>query len=222
AWMDDEATLTRTGGVLGSPAYMSPEQILGRPVDRRSDLFAAAVSLYQLLSDRLPFEGKSLMEMAHNVAYSEPAPLPPSVPHALARATLRGLQKSPAARYATATEFAAALRPPAAPPPRPLPDLAPGPAAVLPADAPTATVVDAGSRCSRHPARPAAGLCQACRRPLCRACVRGDRPPYFCRIHTPVTIFGISAVRLEVALALAAFLLLLLCLSPVGYAALWR
>jgi serine/threonine protein kinase len=226
ARIESEATLTRTGGILGSPAYMSPEQILGRQVDRRSDLFSLAATLYQLLADRLPFEGAGLMEMAHNVAYAEPRPLPPSVPYALARVVLRGLQKSPAARFATAAEFAHALRRAAAGP-----ETAPAAATPLvpplpagPADGePLArTVLDAAARCPRHPRQPAVGHCRACGRALCRACARQDRPPYYCFIHRPVTIFGISAVRLEVALAALAFLLLLLTLSPLGYAAFTR
>jgi serine/threonine protein kinase len=224
AWMENEATLTRTGGVLGSPAYMSPEQILGRPVDRRSDLFSAAVTLYQLLANRLPFAGAGLMEMAHNVAYAEPEPLPAHVPYALARVVLRGLQKSPAARYATTTEFAGALRATLArqaPAARVLPP-APAPAGPVAGTCPTApalaaTVVQADLRCARHPRQPAIGLCQVCSRPLCPACARRDRPPFYCFIHAPVTFFGISIVRLEVTLAVLVFLLLLLSLSPVGY-----
>jgi serine/threonine-protein kinase len=225
AWMESEATLTRTGGVLGSPAYMSPEQILGRPVDRRSDLFAAAVTLYQLLADRLPFESAGLMELAHKVAYAEPAPLPPEVPYPLSRAVLQGLQKSPAARFATATEFAGALRatqsgrfasPVAAPAALEETLAAPSlPGSLVP-------VMNGTGPCARHPRRPALGHCRACGRALCAQCARTERPPYFCYVHAPVTLFGISTVRLEVLLTALAFLFLLLCLSPLGYAAFRR
>lgn len=214
AWMENEATLTRTGGVLGSPAYMAPEQILGKPVDRRADLFSACATLYQLASGSLPFEGASLMEMAHNVAYSEPRALGPEVPHLLSRAVLKGLQKTPAARFATATEMAQALRNAQAAGPQP----GPAPAAASePAAAPEYTVIDLTTRCSRHAGRPAVGHCQACRRPLCRHCARPSGSHVYCVIHRPVTLFGISTVRLEVAIALVAFLLLLLTLSPLGY-----
>lgn len=216
AWMESEATLTRTGGVLGSPAYMAPEQILGRSTDHRSDLFSAAATLYQVVSGSLPFAGTSLMEMAHNVAYSEPQPLPAHVPYALGRVILKGLQKSPAARHATATELAQALR--NATDTRPTASVA-APAQPGPAD-PNATIVDLASRCSRHAGRTAIGHCQACRKPLCRACARADEPPFYCLVHQPVTLFGISTVRLEVALATLAFLLLLLSLTPVGILAL--
>jgi serine/threonine-protein kinase len=213
AWMESEATLTRTGGVLGSPAYMAPEQILGRSVDRRADLFSAAATLYQIAAARLPFEGAGLLEMAHNVAYTPPHPLPPEVPHALGRAILKGLQKTPAARFGTATEFAQALR--GALPATGTPVSASASAA--PTAAPEYTVIDLATRCSRHAGRPAVGHCEACRRPLCRHCARPSGSQVYCIIHRPVTLFGISTVRLEVALALLAFLLLLLTLSPVGY-----
>lgn len=213
AWMESEATLTRTGGVLGSPAYMAPEQILGRSTDRRSDLFSAAATLYQCVTGTLPFPGGTLMEMAHNVAYAEPRPLPADVPYALGRAILRGLQKTPAARFNTATEFAQALRNATS-----TVDLAQPPPATLEATAaPLGTVIDLSSRCSRHPGRAAVGRCQACHKPLCRHCARKEDPPYFCLVHQPVTLFGISTVRLEVAVATLAFLILLLVMSPFGF-----
>jgi serine/threonine protein kinase len=213
AWMENEATLTRTGGVLGSPAFMAPEQILGRAVDRRADLFSAGATLYQMATGSLPFVGSTLLEMAHSVAYEEPRPLPPTVPHLLARAILKGLQKTPAARYATATEFAQALRS-AIPALGAAPGPQPGPGA---ATALTATVIDPRSRCSRHAGRPAVGQCRACRRSLCRHCAKGDGDAVYCLVHQPVTLFGISTVRFEIAIALAAFLLLLLSLSPLGF-----
>jgi eukaryotic-like serine/threonine-protein kinase len=228
AWMEQEATLTRTGGILGSPAYMSPEQILGQPVDRRSDLFSTAVTLYQLLTDRLPFQGSGLMELAHNVAYSDPSPLPPEIPYPLSRAIMRGLRKSAGARYGTASEFAGVIR--AAVTTR----AAPGAARVVLPSVPNPTAATSGEvtlpdaaaipvdRCDRHPRQPALGHCGACGRALCRHCTHQQRPPYFCFLHTPITLFGISTVRLEVAAAAVAFLLLLLCLGPLGYAALWK
>lgn len=229
ARVESEATLTRTGGILGSPAYMSPEQILGKPVDRRSDLFSTAVTLYQLLADRLPFAGGSLMEMAHNVAYSDPQPLPAGVPYALTRVVLQGLQKTPAARYMTAREFHTALiqsmasrsrRPAAAAVAQ---QATSAPATASPALAAlAATMLDTQGCCARHPRQASVGQCLACHRPLCRTCARRDRPPYYCYLHTPVTLLGFSPVRLEVALLALTFFFLLFCLTPFGHAALWK
>ncbi len=224
AWMENEATLTRTGGILGSPAYMSPEQILGRSVDRRSDVFSVAATLYQLLTDRLPFTGSGLMEMAHNVAYADPSPLPSDIPRAIVRVVEQGLQKTPAARFASAADLAGALeRALAAPsgnrvsPPSPV-ATTPTFLAQVVAPAQTPTVHDAIAWCARHPRRHALGYCQACGRSLCSLCTRQTQAPHFCALHAPVTVCGINLVRLEVALMAAFFLLLLLVLSPLGYA----
>jgi hypothetical protein len=62
--------------------------------------------------------------------------------------------------------------------------------------------------------------CTACGRPMCAMCARTDKPPFYCYVHAPVTLFGVSTVRMEVAMATLGFLLLLLCLSPLGYMAL--
>ncbi len=216
AWMENEATLTRTGGVLGSPAYMSPEQVLGKPVDRRSDVYSLAVTLYQLLTGSLPFAGGSILELAQQVAYETPSP--PVLPgyERLVRALMTGLQKSPNARHASAADFGDALR-------ASVSDEAPRPASA-PAVSATleSTVLDTPSTapvrvCPRHPRQPVVGECAVCSRPLCPACARG-RGKLFCRMHAPLTLFGVSTVRLEVAVALAAFLSLLLAATTWGAA----
>jgi serine/threonine-protein kinase len=216
-WMQNEATLTRTGGMLGSPAYMSPEQILARPIDPRSDQFSAAAALYQLLTDRLPFPGAGLMELAQKVVHGEPDPLPDHIPPALRLAIGRALRKLPEERFATASDFADALQAtspevlawaPAAP-------VTPAPVVASP---PELTVVDAGSRCNRHRGRPAIARCAACGKGVCRQCTRQEHAPYYCMVHAPVTLFGVSLVRLEVALVLLLFLLLLFGVGPLGRA----
>jgi serine/threonine-protein kinase len=207
AWMENEATLTRTGGVLGSPAYMSPEQVLGKPVDRRSDVYSLAVTLYQVLTGALPFEGGSLLELAQQVAYQTPPP--PCLPghERLVRAMMQGLQKSPNARHASAADFADALRAAlTSDEVRPATPLAE--ATLL--DAPATTRV-----CPRHPRQPVLGDCAVCGRALCAACARG-RGRLYCRMHAPLTLFGISTVRLEVAIALAAFVSLMLAATTWG------
>jgi serine/threonine-protein kinase len=113
---DPEATehnsQTRVGDVLGTPNYMSPEQVLGLRVDSRSDLFSAGVVLFKLLTGALPFEGDSVISVAVKIAKSE-APsvdkLRPNLPLSLRRVVERALKKQPEKRYQTGEEFAQAL-----------------------------------------------------------------------------------------------------------------
>ncbi len=98
--------------MLGTPSYMSPEQILGLPIDGRSDLFSAGVILYQFLTGERPFTGSSTVTM-HKVLEEEP--LPPSrfnvqVPGAMDAVVRKALAKRPDERFQTAEEFADALR----------------------------------------------------------------------------------------------------------------
>lgn len=107
-----DATRTRTGMVLGTPSFMAPEQIAGRHVDGRSDLYALGVTLFQLLTGQLPFQGESLAELMYKVT-NETAPdlrsLRPDLPEALARAVARALAKSPQDRYQDGDALAADL-----------------------------------------------------------------------------------------------------------------
>jgi len=105
--------LTDAGEVKGKVAYVSPEQVSGLPVDRRSDIFSIGVLLYLLTTGRHPFKGESASETVRNIASPAPA-LPPSAivadyPPALEAVILRALQKPPEARFATAEEMACAL-----------------------------------------------------------------------------------------------------------------
>jgi serine/threonine-protein kinase len=108
-----EATqATQAGSVLGTPNYMSPEQVLGGKVDSRSDLFAAGVVLYQLLTGHLPFEGETLISVAYKITKTEPASLDkvrPDLPLSLRRIVDRALKKQPEKRFQTGEEFAKAL-----------------------------------------------------------------------------------------------------------------
>jgi len=108
----ESSNMTQAGTVLGTPSYMSPEQIMGLPVDGRSDLFSAGVILYQFLTGERPFSGSATATM-HKVL--EEDPLPPSrfnvqVPGAMDAVVRKALAKRPDERYQTADEFAAALR----------------------------------------------------------------------------------------------------------------
>jgi serine/threonine-protein kinase len=66
---------TQTGVVLGTPSYMSPEQIAGQKVDGRSDLFSLGVVFYELLSGERPFQGDSIATLMFNITASSPAPI---------------------------------------------------------------------------------------------------------------------------------------------------
>lgn len=108
----EDSDLTRFGDQLGSPAYMSPEQILGKKVDRRSDLFSVGVVLYEMLTGRKPFSGQSVTEIMHKVLRKEAQSarrLEPSLSPAADRLLRKALQKKPEDRFQTAQELADAL-----------------------------------------------------------------------------------------------------------------
>ncbi|SHN13039.1 serine/threonine-protein kinase [Cryptosporangium aurantiacum] len=98
------------GLMFGSPYYMAPEQITAGGISPATDVYALGAVAYSCLAGRAPFTGDSLTEIVQLVVRQEPAPLPDDVPVGLAAAVLRALSKVPAARYADASEFAAALR----------------------------------------------------------------------------------------------------------------
>jgi len=108
----ESSSLTQVGTVVGTPNYMSPEQIMGLPVDGRSDLFAAGVILYQFLTGERPFAGSSTTTM-QKVLKEEP--LPPStlnvqLPPAIDAVVRKALAKRADDRFQSAREFSAALR----------------------------------------------------------------------------------------------------------------
>jgi eukaryotic-like serine/threonine-protein kinase len=104
---------TRTGVVLGTPSFMSPEQLQGRGITGRSDLFSLAVSLYQLLTGQLPFRGDSMPSLMMKIA-QEPHPricaINPSLPTGADAFFDRALAKDPADRYESGASLAQALR----------------------------------------------------------------------------------------------------------------
>jgi len=107
------STSTRTGIVLGTPSFMAPEQLEGRNVTGRSDLFALGVTLFQLLAGQLPFRADSMTGLMDKIANAEHPPLHtirPDLPSCVSTIVDRALQKDPAARYPTAGEMARALR----------------------------------------------------------------------------------------------------------------
>ena len=107
------ASQTRAGSVLGSPFYMSPEQIAGDTVDSRSDLFSLGTCLYQLLTGERPFRGDSVASIGYKIVHVDPRPANSphgSLPDSLKEALQRALAKNPDERFATGSEMAAALR----------------------------------------------------------------------------------------------------------------
>ena len=104
---------TSTGIVLGTPRYMSPEQIGGQPVDQRSDIFSLGTVLYEMLTRTMLFAGDDVNQIAHNVANAEATPpsrTNPEVPQIVDFIVARALKKDPAVRYQDAYEMAADLR----------------------------------------------------------------------------------------------------------------
>ena len=107
-----ETRMTRTGTSLGTPAYMSPEQAQGMPVDHRSDIYALGVMLYEMLAGTLPFQADTPVALLHQHVATPPPPLRervPGIPKNLEKIVMRALAKNPDDRYATAGEFADAL-----------------------------------------------------------------------------------------------------------------
>ncbi len=107
------STETRSGVVLGTPAYLSPEQATGGAIDGRSDLFSLGTLLYEAITGRTPFAGNSFIEIAANVLHVEPAApskINPAIPSELDFITLKALSKKASKRYQTAKELIADLQ----------------------------------------------------------------------------------------------------------------
>lgn len=109
----DEPSLTRTTEMVGTPAFMAPEQIAGGTIDRRTDVYALGVTLYLTLTLRRPFEGENYEQTIHQILKREPTPprrLDPRIPSDLETICLRAMEKSPTTRFQTAADLARDLR----------------------------------------------------------------------------------------------------------------
>ncbi len=148
-----ETRLTATGTIVGTPEYMSPEQVRGRTADARSDQYSLAVVAYEMLSGQVPFEAESTLALLHKVAYEPPPPIcqaQPDLPKGIEAVLNKALAKEPGDRYTKVSDFVDALeralageavervptlvmqverapRPIAAPPPQPEPVPTPAP-----------------------------------------------------------------------------------------------
>ncbi len=109
---DTGSRITQVGSVLGTAAYLAPEQATGEEASPRSDLYALGVVAYQFLSGRLPYEAQSLTELALKQQREHPpllSEVDPDVPHGVALAVARALELDPARRYGSADELREAL-----------------------------------------------------------------------------------------------------------------
>ena len=108
-----DSSLTKTGSVMGTPAYMSPEQVNGVKVDGRSDIFSLGVILYELLTGKKPFKGDTMPSLMFAIIKEEP-PSPSTVDASIApvwgEILKKALAKNRDERYATVKEFATAVR----------------------------------------------------------------------------------------------------------------
>jgi predicted Ser/Thr protein kinase len=108
-----EHLMTQAGEVLGTPAYMSPEQVLSEPVDGRSDIFSLGIILYELCAGERPFRGDSLGAVFQAITQASPVPLSernPEIPPAIAEVVARCLRRNPRDRFQSGEDLAAALR----------------------------------------------------------------------------------------------------------------
>ena len=108
-----DSSKTKTGMVLGTPSYMSPEQLAGKRVDGRSDLFSLGVMLYQLITGRLPFQGDSMATLMYKIANEEHTPpeeVRPELPRCIGIIINRALTKDREKRYQTGAQMASDIR----------------------------------------------------------------------------------------------------------------
>ncbi len=111
--LEAEATvMTRTGQILGTPRYMSPEQVEAKDVDHRSDLYSLGLILYEMFTADVPFRGESTLQLMYqrvNETPEDPRSVCPEMPEYLANVILKCLEKDPAKRYQSAREILADL-----------------------------------------------------------------------------------------------------------------
>jgi len=108
----DSNSMTKTGIAMGTPNYISPEQLKGLPIDRRADLFSLGVVMYEMLLGRRPFKGENITSLIYSILHHEPekpSAVNPQIPLLFDHIVIRALKKVPAERYQKATELMADL-----------------------------------------------------------------------------------------------------------------
>ncbi|MGB7597668.1 MAG: serine/threonine-protein kinase [Gallionella sp.] len=113
ARMASSSVRTQTGMVLGSPKYMSPEQVMGKTIDQRSDIFSLGVMLYEMLTGQAPFDGENVNAIMYQTLNAVPAPpstINPAVPEMVNFIVAKALAKGLEDRYQNAKDFAVDLR----------------------------------------------------------------------------------------------------------------
>ncbi len=104
---------SQEGFLVGTPHYMSPEQIDGKPLDGRSDIFSLGVILYEMLTKSRPFEGETISQILKKILFDNPPPvlnLDSEIPEQISKIVMKSLEKDPEDRFQTAEEFALALK----------------------------------------------------------------------------------------------------------------
>jgi serine/threonine-protein kinase len=110
--LDTEMSMTKTGAVMGTPFYMSPEQARGQKVDPRSDIYSAGVVAYQAVTGRVPFHAETFNELVFKIALEAPEPaelVAPGLDPGFAALIARSMLRDPAGRFQSAREFQAAV-----------------------------------------------------------------------------------------------------------------
>jgi serine/threonine-protein kinase len=107
---DRASDLTQAGTPFGTASYMSPEQARGEPSDGRADVFSLGVVMFEMATGKLPFAGKTSVDVMHSVVHDPPQPFGPGVPEDLQQIILKALAKDPADRYQSADVLEERLR----------------------------------------------------------------------------------------------------------------
>src|SRR5215467_6156908 len=101
-------TVQQTAHVMGTPSYMSPEQVKGRVVDGRSDIFSLGVMLYEMITGKKPFPGQNITTVIYKIVNEDPVPprtIDPTIHHGLSSVVMKALAKDPSARYQSCKEM---------------------------------------------------------------------------------------------------------------------